>query len=113
MFDALKNLGHLRELMGKAQEMQARMKQLQDELAQRTVSADVGEGRVTATVNGRLEVMGIKIDKSRVDTSNTEMLEDLILAAIRAGQAKAAAEMAAEMQKVAGELGLPPGMLPG
>lgn len=113
MFDALKNLGNLRELMGKAQEMQQQMKQLQEEMGKRTVNADAGGGMVTATVNGRLEVVSIKIDKSRIDVNDTEMLEDLILAAIRAAQAKAAAEMAAEMHKLAGGMGLPPGMLPG
>ena len=112
MFDALKNLGNLRDLMGKAQEMQGKMKQLQEEMARRTVEADAGGGMVTATVNGRLEVTAIKIDKSRVDLNDTEMLEDLIVAAIRAGQAKAAAEMATEMHKLAGDMGLPPGIVP-
>ena len=113
MFDALKNLGNLRELMAKAGQMQEQMKNLQEEMAKRTVHADAGGGMVTATVNGRLEVVAVKIDKSRIDVNDTEMLEDLILAAIRAAQAKAAAEMASEMHKLAGGLGLPSGMLPG
>ena len=113
MFDALKNLGNLRELMAKAGEMQQQMKQLQEEMGKRTVNADAGGGMVTASVNGRLEVVAVKIDKSRIDVNDTEMLEDLILAAIRAAQAKAAQEMATEMHKLAGGMGLPPGMLPG
>jgi DNA-binding YbaB/EbfC family protein len=112
MFDALKNLGNLRDLMGKAQEMQQQMKTLQEEMARRTVVADAGGGMVTATVNGRLEVTAIKIDKSRLDVNDTEMLEDLIVAAVRAAQAKAAAEMQTEMHKLTAGLGLPPGMLP-
>ena len=112
MFDALKNLGNMRELMGKAQEMQSQMMRLQEEMAVRTVSADAGDGRVTATVNGRLEVIGIKIDQARLDVNNTSMLEDTIVAAIRAAQAKAAAEMSTEMHKLTAGLGLPPGMLP-
>ena len=112
MFDALKNLGNLRELMSKAQEMQQQMKTLQEEMARRTVSADAGGGMVTATVNGRLEVTAVKIDKSRIDVNDTEMLEDLIVAAVRAAQAKAAAEMQTEMHKLTAGLGLPPGMLP-
>jgi nucleoid-associated protein EbfC len=112
MFDALKNLGNIPELMRKAQEMQTQMKQMQEEMARRTVSADAGAGMVTATVNGRLEVTAIKIDKGRIDLNDTEMLEDVIVSAIRAAQAKAAAEMATEMHKLAGGLGLPPGMLP-
>ena len=114
MFDALKNLGNLRDLMSKAQEMQQQMKQLQEEMARRTVTADAGGGMVTATVNGRLELTAIKIDKSRMtDPGDTEMLEDLIVAAVRAAQAKSAAEMQTEMHKLAGGLGLPPGVLPG
>jgi DNA-binding YbaB/EbfC family protein len=113
MFDALKNLGNLRDLMGKAQEMQQQMQQMQEELAKRQITADAGGGMVTATVNGRLEVMAVKIDKSRVDVNDTEMLEDLIVAAIRAAQTKSAQEMQAEMSKLTAGMGLPPGMLPG
>jgi len=112
MFDSLKNLGNLRELMGKAQEMQQQMKQLQEEMARKTVTADAGAGVVTATVNGRLELTALKIDKSRIDVNDTEMLEDLVVAAVRAAQAKAAAEMQTEMHKLTAGLGLPPGMLP-
>src|SRR5213080_1020216 len=108
MFDGLKNLGNLRDLMSKAQEMQGRMKQMQEEMAKKTVTADAGGGMVQATVNGRLEVTAIKIDKGKIDTGDTELLEDVIIAAIRAAQAKAAQMMATEMHKLAGGLGLPP-----
>ena len=111
MFDALKNLGNLRELMGKAQEMQAQMKTLQEEMAKKTVEADAGDGRVTATVNGRLELIGLKIDKARLDVSDVGMLEDLVVAAVRAAQGKAAQMMATEMHKMTADMGLPPGML--
>src|SRR2546429_10015803 len=113
MFDGLKNLGNLRELKSKAQEMQGQMKQLQDEMARKTVTADAGGGMVQATVNGRLEVTAIKIDKAKLDTNDTELMEDGIVAAVRAAQAKAAQMMATEMHKLPGGLGLPPGMLPG
>jgi DNA-binding YbaB/EbfC family protein len=114
MLDALKNLGNLRELMSQAAELKQKMNQLQEEMAKRTASADAGGGMVTATVNGRLELTAIKIDKSRVvDINDTEMLEEVIVSAVRAAQAKIAAEMQGEMQKLAGGLNLPPGMLPG
>src|SRR5215475_141658 len=112
MFDALKNLGNLPSLMAKAREMQEKMKQMQEELARKQVSADAGGGMVTAVVNGRMEVIKVRIDKSKVDVNDTEMLEDLIVAAISAAQVKASAMMREEMQKAAGDLGLPPGMLP-
>ena len=110
MFDGLKNLGALRDIMGKAQEMQQNMQRMQEEMARKQISADAGGGMVTATVNGRLEVISLKIDKSRVDVNDTEMLEDLVVAAVRAAQAKIAAEMQTEMQKLTGGLGLPPGL---
>ena len=78
-----------------------------------TVSADSGGGMVTAVVNGRMEVVKVRIDKSKVDVNDTEMLEDLIVAAINAAQTKAAQMVKDEMGKMAGEMGLPPGMLPG
>src|SRR3712207_3218606 len=112
MFDALKNLGGLGQLMTKAREMQERMKAMQEELARKTVTADAAGGSVQATVNGRLELVKIQIDKARIDVNDTEMLEDVIVAAVRAAQTKAAAMSKAEMAKVAGEMGLPPGMLP-
>jgi hypothetical protein len=113
MFDALKNLGNLPGLMAKAREMQEKMKQMQEDLARKQVSADSGGGMVTAVVNGRMEVVKVRIDKSKVDVNDTEMLEDLIVAAISAAQVKAADMMKEEMSKMAGDMGLPPGMLPG
>ena len=113
MFDALKNIGNLGGLMQKAREMQEKMKQLQEDAARKQVSADSGGGMVTATVNGRLELVKISIDKTKIDPADTEMLEDLITAAVGAAQTKAAEVMKEEMSKLAGEMGLPPGMLPG
>lgn len=113
MFDGIKNLANLPALMAKAREMQDKMKQIQEEMARKQVSADAGAGMVTAIVNGRMEVVKVRIDKSKVDVNDTEMLEDLIVAAINAAQVKAAEMMRDEMSKMAGEMGIPPGMLPG
>lgn len=113
MFEALKNLGNLSDLMKSAREMQEKMKQLQEELARKTVTADAGAGMVQATVNGRLELVRIRIDRDKIDLNDTELLEDVIVAAVGAAQRKAAEMMQQEMQKMAGQLGLPPGMLPG
>ena len=112
MFDALKNLGSLPGLMAKAKEMQEKMRAAQEELGRKQVSADAGGGMVEATVNGRLELVRIRIDKNKVNAQDLEMIEDLVVAAVNAAQSKAAEMMRAEMQKTAGELGLPPGMLP-
>ena len=114
MFDQLKNLGGLGglgDLMAKARQMQDEIKQLQDELGKKTVTADAGAGMVQATVNGRLELTKLKIDKSKIDVNDTELLEDVIVAAVHGAQAKAADMMREEMSKKAQEMGLPPGML--
>jgi DNA-binding YbaB/EbfC family protein len=112
MFDALKGLGNLGSLMTRAKEMQEKFKALQEELAKKTVIADAGGGMVTATVNGRMELVKLQIDRARVDANDVEMLEDVIVAAVRAAQAKATEMMKEEMSKAAGDMGLPPGMLP-
>lgn len=112
MFDALKNLGNLPSLMAKAREMQDHMQAMQEELARKQVEAEAGGGIVQATVNGRLELIKLKIDKSRVDPNDTEMLEDVIVAAVAAAQNKASAAAKEQLQKMASDMGLPPGMLP-
>src|SRR5438552_18505731 len=109
MFDNLKNLANLPGIMAKAREMQEKMKAMQEEAGRKQVSADSGGGMVTAIVNGRLELIKIRIDKSRVDVNDTEMMEDLIVAAVNAAQVKAAELMRQEMSRVASEAGLPPG----
>jgi DNA-binding YbaB/EbfC family protein len=113
MFDALKSLGNPMDLMRKAAEMKENMQKMQEELAKKTVSADAGGGMVSAVVNGRMEVVKVRIDKSKIDLNDTDLLEDVITAAIAAAQAKAADMMRSEMQKMAGTMGLPPGLLPG
>src|SRR5438067_10206016 len=112
MLDALKNLGNLGDMMKKAREMQDRMKRMQEEMAQKQITSDAGAGMVQATVNGRMELVKLKIDRARIDVNDTEMLEDVIIAAVNAAQARAAQMMQQEMQKKAQEMGLPPGMLP-
>ena len=112
MFDAFKSLGNLSSLMAKTRELQDRMTSMQEELGKKTVSADAGGGIVEATCNGRRELVRVRIDKSRFDVNDTEMLEDLIVAAVHAAQAKAADLAKSEMQRVASEMGLPPGMIP-
>lgn len=112
MFDAIKGLGDLPGLMAKAREMQDKMKQMQDNLAKRQVTAEAAGGMVQATVNGRLELTKLRIDRSKIDPNDTEMLEDVIVAAVAAAQNKAAEGAKDEMQKMASDMGIPPNMLP-
>jgi DNA-binding YbaB/EbfC family protein len=112
MLDALKNLGNLGDLMSKARQMQDQLKKMQEELARKTVTADAGGGMVQATVNGKMEIVKLRINKEKADLNDLELLEDVIVAAIHGAQTRAAEMMKQEMQKAAGELGLPPGILP-
>jgi nucleoid-associated protein EbfC len=112
VFDALKNLGNLGDLLKQGRQLQEKMKSMQEELARKQISADAGGGMVTAIVNGKLELLKLRIDKTKIDVADTETLEDVITAAINAAQAKASDFMKQEMQKTASELGLPPGLLP-
>jgi len=112
MFDALKGLGNLGGLMAKAREMQTKMKEVQDELGRKQDSSDAGGGMVEAVVNGRLELVKLRIDKSKIDVNDTELLEDMIVAAVHGAQVKAAEMTKEEMGKVASDMGLPPGLLP-
>ena len=112
MFDSLKDFGKLTQLMGKAQKLQEEMKKMQEQLASKRITADAGGGRVTATVNGRLELLEIHIDRERMDLTNVEMLQDLTVAAIRSAQYKAAELVRQEMARVSNEVGIPPEMLP-
>jgi len=74
--------GGMGNLFKQAQEMQAKLARVQEELARRTVEASSGGGMVRVTVNGQLGLSSIKIDPSVVNPEEREMLEDLILAAV-------------------------------
>jgi DNA-binding YbaB/EbfC family protein len=110
MFDAFKNM-NMGDLMNQARQMREQMEQMQAELARKTVTADAGGGMVQATVNGKLELVKLKIDRAKVDVNDTELLEDVIVAAVNGAQARAGQMMQQEMQRKAQEMGLPPGML--
>ncbi len=97
-------------LMKQAQQMQERMKKLQEEAANKTVEASSGGGMVTVVANGRQEVLSIKIDKSVVDPGDLEMLQDLVTAAVNEALRKSQELMKEEMGRLTAGMGLPPGM---
>ena len=87
MFDNLKNLAGLPGMLAKAREMQAKMQEVQGKLGDLRAEADAGGGMVTATCNGKLELVRLKIDPARLDPSKAkpedlELLEDLIVVAV-------------------------------
>lgn len=99
--------GGMGNLMKQAQQMQQRMLKLQEEIAKKTLDASVGGGMVTVTVNGKSEVLRIKIEPQVVDPDDVEMLEDLIVAGVNEALRKAQEMMAEEMGKLTGGLKIP------
>jgi nucleoid-associated protein EbfC len=99
--------GGMGNLMKQAQQMQQKMMKLQEEIAQKTLDASVGGGMVTVTVNGKSEVLRIKIEPQVVDPNDVEMLEDLIVAGVNEALRKAQEMMAEEMSKLTGGLKIP------
>ena len=101
------NIGRL---MKQAQEMQSKMAEMQAKLEAVEISGAAGGGLVTATLNGKGELRGVKIDPALVDPDDVEVLEDLIVAAVNDAKARVDAHANEEMQKLTGGLQLPPGM---
>jgi len=98
-------------LLKQAQALQERLASTQEELAKRTVEGTAGGGMVTAVVNGRLEVVSVKIDPAVLAEPDREMLQDLVVAAVNAAIHAAQKMMGEEMGKLSGGLGLKlPGM---
>lgn len=92
------------QLLQMGQQVQARISQLQTELGQRTVSCSSGGGMVTVTADGRGKIRSVKIDPAVVDSSDVEMLEDLVLAAVAEAQTRAESVYEEEMKKLSGGL---------
>ena len=110
MLKGLGGLGDMAGMMKKAQEMQVRLAQLQEELASRTVTGESGAGLGRATATAKGELTGLTIDPSIFVPSEKEIAEDLILAAIKDAQARAARLTADEMARLTESFGIPPGM---
>lgn len=103
----MKGMGNMGKIMKQAQEMQARMAEAQEQLAEKEVEASSGGGAVTVRMNGRQQILGIKIRPDAVDPEDVEMLEDLILAACTEARKEAEELAKTEMAKVTGGLNLP------
>ncbi|NTU77179.1 MAG: YbaB/EbfC family nucleoid-associated protein [Alphaproteobacteria bacterium] len=98
------------QMMKQVQEMQAKMGQMQERLADTVVEGQSGGGMVTATMNGKGDLKKIKLDSKLIDPAEVEMLEDLIVAAVGDAKAKMDGMVAGETEKMMGGLKLPPGM---
>jgi DNA-binding YbaB/EbfC family protein len=103
----MKNIG---QLMKQAQEMQAKMAEMQAQLEALELTGASGGGMVQLTLNGKGDLKKIKIDKTLLAPEEVEVLEDLIVAAFYDARAKVSAHAEQEMQKLTGGLQLPGGM---
>jgi len=99
-----KGLGNI---MKQAQQMQQRIARVQQELEGREVEATSGGGMVTAVVNGKMQLLSLKIEKDVVDPEDIEMLQDLVSAAVNEALKQSQEMMQQEMGKVTGGMNLP------
>jgi len=97
----------LGDIMKQAQELQGRLAKVQEEAASKTVQASAGGGMVSVTVNGRLEVVQLRIEPEALASGDVEMLQDLIVAAVNQGIRAAQQLMADEMGRLTGGLKIP------
>ena len=107
---ALGGLGDMAKMMKAATEMQGKLTEVQEELARIVVIGEAGAGLVKARATAKGDVTGLDIDPSILVASEKEVVEDLIIAAIRDAQSRARARSEAEMGKLAESMGLPAGM---
>jgi nucleoid-associated protein EbfC len=104
------NIGQIAKM---AQQMQAQMAQVQEELKEATLEASAGGGAVRVTITGAQEIRAIQIDPSAVDPDEVEMLQDLVTAAVNDAVAQSKQLAEERMAAVAGSMGLPGMGLPG
>jgi len=104
----MKNMANL---FKQAQQLQSGLIKKQEELAQKIVKVSSGGGAVTIEVNGKQEIVSLKINPEVIASQDQEMLEDLILAACNEALKKSKDLMAEELSKLTGGMNLPPGLL--
>lgn len=103
----MKNIGNM---LKQAQELQTKMADMQASLQETEITGGAGGGLVSVTMNGKNEVRRIKIDPTLADPNETEILEDLLVAAFNDARAKIEAHVQERMGELTGGLNLPPGM---
>lgn len=99
--------GNLGGMMKQAQKMYQAVQKAQEELAEKRIEASSGGGMVTATVTGKSELVSIKIDPQVVDPDDIEMLEDLVVTAVREAAAQATKEETELLQGITGGMNMP------
>ena len=102
----MKNLG---QMMKQAQEMQSKMNEMQDKLSEMEVIGSSGAGMIDVTLSGKNDVRKIKIDPTVINPNDTEVLEDLIIAAFNDAKSKVEIKVNDKMSEMTGGINLPPG----
>jgi len=103
----------MKDLMGmlkQVQEMQTRLQKVQEELAAMEIEGQAGAGLVRVTLNGKSEMRKLRIDPTLMKPEETEILEDLVVAAVQDARSKVEMVLQAKAQEVSGGLPLPPGL---
>lgn len=103
--------GNIKNLMKQASKMKEQMEKLQAEAGEKIVEATAGGGMVTVVAKAKGEVVSIKIEPEIVNDSDIEMLQDLVTAAVNEALNRGQDVMKEEVAKMAGGLGLPPGLI--
>ena len=98
------------QILQQAKKMQDRLVKLQEEMGDKTVEAQSGGGMVTCVVNGRQEIVSLKISPEVLEEKDNELLEDLVMAAINDGLNRSREMVQEEMSKVTGGMQMPFGM---
>ncbi len=99
--------GGFSSIVRQAQKMQQQINRIQDSMASRVIEASAGGGRVTAYVNGRQELVNLKINAEVIDPDDPEMLEDMVLAAVSQAIKQSQEMVAEEVNKVTGGINIP------
>lgn len=100
-------MGNMQGMLKKVQKMQADMAKMQENLKGRTFESTMGGGAVAVVVNGKKEVVSIKINPEAVDVDDMEMLEDMLVSAINDGMKQVDETTEKEMSKITGGMKLP------
>lgn len=99
--------GNMQKQLKQMQAMQREMEEAQDKLGEKEVEATAGGGAVSAKVNGNKELVSLKLDKDVIDPEDSEMLEDLIIAAVNEAMRQVDEMVNDEMGKITGVFGIP------
>ena len=103
----MKGIPNMGNIMKQAQQLQAKMGKIQEELSEKTVEASAGGGMITVVANGKQELISIHIEKEVIDPDDPEMLQDLVLAAVNDALTRAKDMMNQEMGKLTKGMNIP------